>query len=112
MGPGAERGGPAYAALRRRFLDGLPQRRAAILDAPDAKGRQQALHRLAGAAGSYGFAALGELARHAEGQTDPAGIRQALDALEAALDGLIAPARDGDTPPWKSAATTPDTTSS
>lgn len=112
MDPGAERGGPAYAALRRRFLDGLPQRRAAIFAAADDQDRRQALHRLAGAAGSYGFAALGELARQAEVQTAPAGIRQALDALEAALDGLIAPARDGDPPPWKSAATPPDTTSS
>ena len=52
MGPGADRGGPAYAALRRRFLDGLPQRRAAIFAAADDEDGRQALHRLAGAAGS------------------------------------------------------------
>lgn len=56
----------AFLKLRDGFLAGLPQRWAAIEAAPSDAARQQALHRLAGAAGSYGCNALGEAARVAE----------------------------------------------
>jgi len=56
----------AYAALRGQFLAGLPQRWQAIQSAPTPALQQAALHRLTGAAGSYGLAALGEAARRAE----------------------------------------------
>lgn len=56
----------AFLKLREGFLAGLPQRWAAIQSAPSDAALQQALHRLAGAAGSYGCSALGEAARGAE----------------------------------------------
>lgn len=94
----------AEAALRARFLHGLAQRRAAIFGAADAAARRLALHRLAGAAGSFGFAQLGRLAREAEGR---AAAGDPLPTLQAALDGLI-DAHPTDTP-WKSAASPPTT---
>lgn len=56
----------AFLKLRSGFLAGLPQRWVEIEAAPSDAARQQALHRLAGAAGSYGCTALGEAARAAE----------------------------------------------
>lgn len=107
----AAEAGAAYEALRRRFVGGLPQRRADIFEAGDAHSQHEALHRLAGAAGSYGFAALSHLARRAEAATAADDARLALTTLKAALDGLITAAEAGDTP-WKSSLTTPSTTSS
>jgi HPt (histidine-containing phosphotransfer) domain-containing protein len=57
---------PGYEALRRKFLAGLPARWQEIEQAPDAAARAAALHRLAGAAGSYGCDELGQAARAAE----------------------------------------------
>lgn len=59
----------AFLRLRAQFLAGLPARldeigRAAA--AGEVAGGQAALHRLAGAAGGYGFADLGTAARRAE----------------------------------------------
>jgi hypothetical protein len=60
---------PALAAqflkIQRVFVSGLAQRLIEIRNAPDGKARYAALHRLAGAAGGFGFAELGELARDA-----------------------------------------------
>ena len=56
----------AFRTLRDNFLAGLPQRWAEIESAPSSAAQQQALHRLVGAAGSYGFAALAAAARAAE----------------------------------------------
>ncbi|NDG42548.1 MAG: hypothetical protein EBY28_25165 [Betaproteobacteria bacterium] len=56
----------AFAALRAQFLAGLPRRWAEIADAADDTERRGALHQLAGAAGGYGCAQLGEAARRAE----------------------------------------------
>jgi len=53
-------------ALRQRFVGGLGQRWQAISQASAPDGCIQALHRLAGAAGSYGFDAMGQAARRAE----------------------------------------------
>lgn len=53
-------------ALRQRFVGGLGQRWLAISQAAAPGDCSQALHRLAGAAGSYGFDAMGQAARRAE----------------------------------------------
>ena len=55
-----------FEALRSRFVAGLPERWQEIAQAPDPAARAAALHRLAGAAGSYGYATLGQAARAAE----------------------------------------------
>ncbi len=51
-----------FLALRRAFIEGLSGR-LAIIRGPDAKARDDALHKLAGAAGAYGLDFLGEQAR-------------------------------------------------
>ncbi len=60
---------PAFAAqflkIQQTFIAGLPQRLRDIQLAPDTQARHVALHRLAGAAGGYGFGALSVLAREA-----------------------------------------------
>ena len=56
----------AFARLRSQFLAGLPQRWAEIVSAPPGPLRAAGLHRLTGAAGSYGLMALGAAARQAE----------------------------------------------
>jgi HPt (histidine-containing phosphotransfer) domain-containing protein len=60
---------PAFAAqfrkIQQTFIAGLPQRLHDIQQAPDAQACHVALHRLAGAAGGYGFANLSALAREA-----------------------------------------------
>jgi hypothetical protein len=56
----------AFARLRSQFLAGLPQRWAEIVSAPPGPMRVAALHRLTGAAGSYGLMALCDAARQAE----------------------------------------------
>jgi HPt (histidine-containing phosphotransfer) domain-containing protein len=71
-----------YEALRARFRAGLPERWREIERAPDPAARAAALHRLAGAAGLYGYDALGEAARAAE--------RVAAEAAGPALDRALA----------------------
>lgn len=60
----------AFQVLRGQFVAGLPRRWTEIESAGPGSARQAALHRLAGAAGSYGFTALGEAARRAEQAPD------------------------------------------
>lgn len=55
-----------FEALRRQFLRGLAQRLAQLDTARDDAARRVVLHRLAGAAGGYGYPELGQLARLAE----------------------------------------------
>jgi HPt (histidine-containing phosphotransfer) domain-containing protein len=55
-----------FEALRQRFVAGLRDRWHEIEQAPDPAARAAALHRLAGAAGSYGYEDLGRAARTAE----------------------------------------------
>lgn len=73
-----------FERLRSRFMAGLPQRWAEIVAAPPGRLRVAALHRLAGAAGSYGLQALGEAARAAEhaGGADAAlpGLKRLIEA--------------------------------
>jgi HPt (histidine-containing phosphotransfer) domain-containing protein len=86
----------AFAALRRRFVAGLPARWLEIERAPSVAARQAALHRLAGAAGSYGYAALGAAARRAEvllAAGDEAALAAALRDLKAALEADCATLR-------------------
>jgi HPt (histidine-containing phosphotransfer) domain-containing protein len=78
----------AFQRLRGQFIAGLPQRWRDICQAPDAARQREALHRLAGAAGSYGLVALGEAARQAEAQSptgDAAALQAALQRLEQQL---------------------------
>ena len=86
----------AFEALRLRFVAGLPARWDEIEHAASASARQAALHRLAGAAGSFGLAPLGAAARRAErllAAGDAAGLAAALDALKLGLEGHCATLR-------------------
>ena len=86
----------AFELLRRRFIAGLPARWEEIEHAASVPGRQAALHRLAGAAGSFGLAPIGEAARRAErllAAGDAAGLAAALDALKLGLEGHCATLR-------------------
>jgi HPt (histidine-containing phosphotransfer) domain-containing protein len=83
-----------FESLRANFRAGLPGRRREIALAANAADRAAALHRLAGAAGSYGFDELGRAAREAEhlaraGDDGPA-LQSALRAVQAALDAASA----------------------
>ena len=60
-----------FAALQRVFVAGLPARMLEISQAKDLDSLQAALHRLAGVAGSFGFAEMGHLARAAHAATHP-----------------------------------------
>jgi len=55
-----------FRVLQHRFVAGLPERWLAISDVGSAAALQDALHRLAGGAGSYGFEQLSHCARAAE----------------------------------------------
>ena len=83
---------PAFAAqfltIQNTFVAGLPQRLQDIQQAPDPHLRHVALHRLAGAAGGYGFTELSVLAREAmEAQQSGADLRSqvALQRLAQAI---------------------------
>jgi hypothetical protein len=77
-----------HAELRARFAAGLPERWREIARAPDGAARAAALHRLAGAAGIYGYDELGRAARVAEHfATDAPG--PALDRALADVDRLL-----------------------
>jgi HPt (histidine-containing phosphotransfer) domain-containing protein len=85
----------AFQRLRGQFLAGLPARWLEIESAAPGTAQRDALHRLAGAAGSYSFEALGQAARQAErrceaGTPAPAA---ALAALQAELARLLVTVR-------------------
>jgi len=80
----------AFTRLRAQFVAGLAQRWQEIDAAADPAAQQAALHRLAGAAGSYGLVALGDAARDAEAAShagEPQAQRAALQALRQQLLG-------------------------
>ena len=80
-----------FLVLQRRFVSGLPSRWLEIRDASDGRSLQLALHRLAGAAGSYGFEQIGLCAREAEAlamQGAAVALTRALRALELEI-GLV-----------------------
>jgi hypothetical protein len=83
---------PAFAAqflkIQKIFVGGLAQRLLEIQHAADAHACHVALHRLAGAAGGYGFGELSRLAREAmdamEGGAGPT-LQAALTKLADAI---------------------------
>ena len=80
-----------FLLLQKRYVDGLPARWAEIDSAPNNPALRSALHRLAGSAGSYGFAGLEQLARKADAQCgadEVADLKQTLALLEAEI-GLL-----------------------
>nr|WP_276595276.1 Hpt domain-containing protein [Roseateles albus] len=82
----------AFDLLRERFVAGLPQRWAEITASiGDPSAQLTALHRLAGAAGSYGLAELGQVARRAELSLEQ-GLAADLSEALAELAQLIAAA--------------------
>ena len=86
----------AFARLRERFVAGLPQRWQEIESAESGGALQAALHRLVGAAASYGLGPLGDAAREAEtlarqAPTDatPEALAAALRRLHRCIDDLV-----------------------
>ncbi len=78
-----------FQLLQQRFVLGLPARWCDIADAASTAAVQEALHRLAGAAGSYGFERLSQLARQAEHRAlaaEASALAEALAALKNELD--------------------------
>jgi HPt (histidine-containing phosphotransfer) domain-containing protein len=78
----------AFAALRQQFCAGLAARQQRIEHAPGEAERIQALHQLAGAAGSYGLPELSAAAKTAELLAHN-GSAQALASALAALYAQI-----------------------
>ena len=84
----------AFAALREKFRVGLPARWNEIEQAGDPAALCAALHRLAGAAGSYGFDDIGRAARTAEqlaSEDRCAALDSAIEALRIALQAAARP---------------------
>ena len=81
-----------FELIRRRFVAGLARRQLEIEAAPGAIELQAALHRLAGVAGGFDCAELGEIARQAlqASQAQDAGALAAtLALLKAEIDRLL-----------------------
>lgn len=88
----------AFLRVQAQFVDGLLERWAAIQAAQDDAQRQALLHRLKGAAGSFGFAALSGAAHRAESaaaHADAAALGTALRDVWTEIDGVM---RDDDVP--------------
>ena len=86
----------AFARLRERFVAGLPQRWQDIESAESGAPLQAALHRLVGAAASYGLGPLGDaageaetLARHSHTVASSDALARALDRLRRCIDDLV-----------------------
>lgn len=81
-----------FKLLQQRFVQGLPARWQDVSTASTLSSRQDALHRLAGGAGSYGFGRLSQLAREAE-QLATAGqsaeLSHALSLLKSEIDTVL-----------------------
>jgi HPt (histidine-containing phosphotransfer) domain-containing protein len=82
----------AFMELRRSFIEGLTGR-LAIIRGPDAKARDDALHKLAGAAGAYGLDLLGEQARGIQAALATGNAAAAQAQIEA-LAARVAALRD------------------
>jgi HPt (histidine-containing phosphotransfer) domain-containing protein len=81
----------AFLRLQLRFVDGLPDRWAAIEAAQDNAQRHALLHRLKGAAGSFGFHVLGHAAQRAEeaaSRADAWALGAALQDISTEIDVL------------------------
>jgi HPt (histidine-containing phosphotransfer) domain-containing protein len=82
-----------FLGLRQRFVSGLTNRQSEIEGATEHAALQMALHRLSGAAGSYGFEDLGHCARRAEALAEAgpsAGLVEAIATLMAEIGRLRA----------------------
>jgi len=87
-----------FRLLQQRFVMGLPARWTEISAATHQAPLQDALHRLAGGAGSYGFERLSQLAHQAEkhlSSGDSAKLADTLALLKSALDSALAGAPPG-----------------
>lgn len=74
-----------FSELQSRFIAGLPARWSGIVQAANGSTAQRAgLHRLAGAAGSFGYTSLGQAAGVAE-RCDDADMNAALLTLKQLL---------------------------
>jgi HPt (histidine-containing phosphotransfer) domain-containing protein len=78
----------AFDRLRERFVAGLPQRWQEIEAAGSGPALAAPLHRLVGAAASYGLSQLGEAARRAEGLADGRADGRADAATPASAEAL------------------------
>lgn len=89
-----------YARIRQQFVNGLPRRLQEIAQASEQQELEAVLHRLAGAAGSFGYETLGQLAREAMAATqaqDAVQQAQCLARLETAMRDLCRMDGPGDT---------------
>lgn len=88
-----DQGGAAYfKKIQRNFISGLPQRLREIQHAVDDQSRYVALHRLAGAAGGYGFPHLGDMAIDAMRAMQPGSttaIDESLAQLAISIEAVI-----------------------
>jgi HPt (histidine-containing phosphotransfer) domain-containing protein len=76
--------------MREKFVGGLSTRMSEIRSTEGSQGRF-ALHRLVGAAGMFGYEALGAAAKRAEvamRQDEPSELASSLDALETIVKAL------------------------
>lgn len=97
--PGTEQ---AFARMQASFCAGLQTRWMDITAATDDTARLAALHRLAGAAGSFGFPDLGQAAKRAElaaTQADANALQVALLALQGVVAALSQSKTTGDAVP-------------
>jgi len=82
-----------FEVLQRGFVAGLPARWLALETAATAQERQAVLHRLCGAAGSYGLERLSQCARAAEAlalSAAPEALAPALALLKAEIERATA----------------------
>jgi HPt (histidine-containing phosphotransfer) domain-containing protein len=86
-------------ALRRRYLDSFPDKRAALEaasanlvnhDAEAQQGLRQLAHKLAGSAGMYGFDDIGQLAREVVHAIDAGASVSIISALSRDLASRLA----------------------
>jgi len=81
-----------FRSIQLHFIAGLPQRLDEIRSAADSRQRYVALHRLAGAAGGYGFPSLGDMARDAMQAMDTNSgsmLDASLQKLALALEAIV-----------------------
>lgn len=87
-----------FKLLQVRFVQGLPARWRELSAPSSLASRQEALHRLAGGAGSYGFEHISQLAREAEKLSlagDSVGVDSALALLKSEIDAAVAERHNG-----------------
>lgn len=71
-----------FIQLRELFRAGILNRWQEIESSVTREAREQALHRLIGAASSYGFTQLGEVARQAEDSLKAGGLTESSKAMQ------------------------------